>query len=1441
MSRHGKQPKSRKASDIKPHDPRRYRIGIDVGLYSVGLAAIEIAAPEDTVDGNGEPSSNPYDAMPVSILNAQSVIHDGAVDPADSSMGKPSRKKDAGVARRVRKMRARRKQRLEDFDRILKKYKFPIIDDKKFKGGKGKSKILQECPWLADSWFAWEARLRCVQSYIENDQERKVAVSVALRHIARHRGWRNPYSDIKSLFKLSEFPSAYYQDLFDKVEIWKARQSEDVDTYSEDVDTYSCGPTVTKRQEEKKRKSGEVYTDTTVEVTGVTWDASECAKRPTIAELIAPLLRKNRELQPKSGMNPREAPSLFKLRGDTNSNKAKRTKKNVGTHVFTEMQINTFLGKLHQSDNLYEVRKILATQKIDDKCARQIIFGVNSENGGQAHGGIFEETNPRDVGAALSLTGTDALPGQETLPRASRASLAFQEYRILSTLANLGIKDGRENPKLTDAERRKAFTLLCHADPTKISWNDLADELGVERSQLSGVGGQTEDGEAISNNRPPVMQTLWRIEHLKEISSEEQKKITEWLDSESTPVSAKEWLILEIDNAGKPDLRNRTPEEIAASDMVQEFLASLDEESEEQLLNTVLEKRRAAYSVNSLQRLNKQMLTNGLNLHESRKAEFGVANDWRPPSNPLGTLTGNPAVDRTIKIVSRWILACVREWGKPETVNIEHVRAAFMSPEAKQKADLEAKKRGKNNLKTRERIAKERGLVPEAIRKEQIHKWRALSRQGSCCLYCGEPIVWDDCEMDHIVPRKGGGSSNRQTNLVATCRACNADKGNIPFATWASSPVRKRPQVSLEQTVRRVRDWNFKTEAGYFNQKQFQDFKRDVITRLKQTEKDEPLDNRSLESTAWMAVELRNQIADFLGVNYQSQFGDAIAVDNGENIVQINSETGEILGTEKIEVYRGAITAEARCAARIEKELHWLGGAGAKTRLDRRHHAVDAAVMSLINPKVMQVLNTRIAIHAEQNEQDQDVRYLSRLMQSEQGQDKKAELQQKIDSRKQRLVSLSWEKYDDNGNKRYLYWRDRQMQRLLELLNGQFDNDQIAVARPLRLRLGNSEAHADTVHKFYQRKLGCSFSPEQIDLAESPALWLALRACPDFNEKTGLPKNNKRQIKVHGKVIHAQQPIAFMVAERSHEERIDGQKTGKKIVDKTAKQVFEDLTSPAKKDATFHMVGAPVRGGFAECGSPHHVRIYRIAKEGGGKCQYEMLRVYQPDLIAAIKNERRKAKVDSGYQPNYDLFTVELPPWSISVRMAISRLREAMKQQSAEQLKNGWLVVGDEILINHGNGCNSKLFDPARQKPYALNKFMRAFTRTHKKGTEAEWSEKPRRFTITGFSQKTKITIAALQFSGEGLPEDISIRNDLKLLEKTYWFPQGSSHDKENADWDIDNDIRDIKKCIWGAKGELLISVDELLQTHPTIIRRDALGRERWHSRNHMPCCWKVD
>ena len=93
----------------------RYIVGIDVGLKSVGLSAIE-------VDDSYEDAIGSY---PLKLLSTVSVIHDGGVDP-DNEKNHSSRKEISGIARRARNMRRRRTARLQKLDCLLESFGFPV-------------------------------------------------------------------------------------------------------------------------------------------------------------------------------------------------------------------------------------------------------------------------------------------------------------------------------------------------------------------------------------------------------------------------------------------------------------------------------------------------------------------------------------------------------------------------------------------------------------------------------------------------------------------------------------------------------------------------------------------------------------------------------------------------------------------------------------------------------------------------------------------------------------------------------------------------------------------------------------------------------------------------------------------------------------------------------------------------------------------------------------------------------------------------------------------------------------------------------------------------------------------------------------------------------------------------------------------------------------------
>ena len=1022
------------------------------------------------------------------------------------------------------------------------------------------------------------------------------------------------------------------------------------------------------------------------------WENPEVgAHRPTIAELVEPFLRPLPEYR-------------FRSSSDKNG----------------DVKDTVQIGKLHQSDNCYELLKIFKTQRVPEEEQKKLIEAV------------FHQVSPKEVGAAAQLVGRDDL--QPNRYRASRSSIAFQEYRILSTLANLRIREDGRQRRLNDDERIALFEYLTSKEvsdlATNLSWTDVADQLGIERSDLKGVGGETEDGLPISAKRPPYLETESVIRS-KIDKNKNFKRLRDWWENEADPLD-KEFFLMFFDNAGVPT-SSLDDRELQAKEHVENLLADLamlDDDSLSALDNMKLASGRAAYSIDTLRRLNRRMLEEGLDLHEARKAEFGVSDDWKPKPEKLGTPTGNPAVDRTIKIVSRWLLACEREWGVPETIAIEHVREGFQTEKQKRERERAMNSRNKANDKVRDQIIEALGeregsgiTGRGSIRTSGIRKWQALQRQNNQCLYCGKTITYDTAQMDHIVPRKGPGSSNELSNLVATCADCNKSKSNTLFWTWATPAQR-------DETIDRV---NFWTRDPYFSsEKEFRKFKRDVIARLKQREEDEPLDNRSMESVAWMALELRDQIAgEFYGRD--GQFAATLGSGAESEIAQ------------RVMVYKGWITAEARRASGIEGKLPWIGDFKAKTRLDRRHHAVDAAVIAFMRPGVAKTLIERDALRREQRDLGQDGSY------GHYG-----------DFR-------DWIGASEADTELYQLWRDAQMPCLQKIVAKAMEEDRIVVTEPLRLRVGIGRAHGDTIKPMLKKHVGDQLSVVAIDKAETPALWVALTRCPEYDPREGLPADPNRTIRVHDRWLSADDEIGFMA-------------------------------EPGKLDTREAPVTAKVRNGFAEIGDTiHHARFYRITKKNSKgaitKYEYAMLRVFQVDL--------------NRYHQE-DLFSVELPPQSISARTALPRLREALSEGTAEYL--GWAVTGDEIVIDR----EAKLFSSDGNNK--INLFMRAFPDTN-------------RFVITGFGTNGRLTLRPRYFASEGVSElDSNISLDDENVRKTIERIYG------DHEWSLD----DIKKINTVIEGNCPLAINKILPTHPTIIRRNTLGMERWKSNNHMPTSWKV-
>lgn len=1040
----------------------RYRVGIDVGLNSVGLAAIEVDES----------------CTPVGILSLETIVHDGGVDPtAHKSAG--TRKAVSGVARRMRRLIRRRRQRLRVLDDTLRTLGWPIVD----------------LETRSDPYYPWKARRALLTTRITDQQDLLEKLSVAVRHMARHRGWRNPYASIESLKAAAAEPSKEFKSLIDSL---------------------------------KQRNH-----------------VLELDDRMAVSEIVCAALEDNPH---------------HRIRG-TRSRKG-------------QDDVSPLLeGKIHQSDNVRELRRIWQRQELPEDQFETVVRAV------------FSQRSPK--GAAAARVGRDPLPGMGGEPRAEKASLAFQRFRIADKVANLRIRDGSsQGGRLLTPDERRAVIDFLWASSDDVTWYDVASLLNVSRRDLRGTAAETELGEP-GGGRPPVNVTDIRIRHsgIKEI-------IKYW---DSVDEAGREAFLVVISRgsgSGEQDDRAREAEARA-----QEFVEQLPAEVLGRLDNIKLPEGRAAYSVKSLRRLTRRMEESQDDLHAARKYCFPTIDDsWKPPAEPIRQPVGNPAVDRVTKIVARFLAAAEHFWGPPLSVNIEHTRDGLISEAVARREARERNKNAEENLKARQEIPleflaatsaagsdelHEEGGPPRlGARQSDVYRWRAIQRQKSRCLYCGTTLRWRAFEMDHIVPRAGQGSTNTQTNLAAVCRGCNHAKEKLPFAVWANSDSARARGVTLEDAISRAEDF-FDTDAKKDSKRpkprtQEGRFIKAVRDRLRRKDPDEGLDNRSIESVGWMANELRHRI--------QAHYRDELGV-----------------GTS-VRVFRGWITSEARKAAGIDRRVHLVGDENeqrfGKNRLDRRHHAVDAATIALLRPGVAEALVVR-----------DNLRKTANILGPS--------------------ANIDWKGYRGTNPELFDEWQ-KQMERLVELVQAQLKSDQVPVFELLRLRLGSSSGHEDTIRRLDKRRVGDAWTMEHIDRSATPAQWVALTRQPDFMPGKGLPANRRRRLRVNGTWYDADDELAYFP-------------TGAGCV--------------------------AVRGGYAELGASfHHARIYRCTqrlRSGRSKTFFAMMRVYQVDLLSHARE---------------DLFTVEIPPQAISRRAAEQRLRDALDEGRAEYI--GWVVQGDELILD---------------------------------------------------------------------------------------------------------------------------------------------------------------
>lgn len=477
-----------------PKDDVRYKVGIDVGLNSIGFCAVEV---DD-------------DDCPIRLLNSLVFRHDAGIDPA-SRKAALTRKNVSGVARRNRRAKRETKKRLVALDRLLsEEFGWPLPN-------------LEDYP---DPYEPWHARARLVEGYIADDAKRKEMLSIAMRHIARHRGWRNPYMKPASLASLP-YPSEFLTKLNEDTSRAIGRKFAAEATQGQLVDAFILG---------------------------------------SLSLAATPELQVLEESEKDNSKNKPRDIVLGRVRGDK----------------------GVIEGKLHQSDNAEEIRRICATQEVPQDQVERLIEAV------------FKAKNPREVGAAYKLVGHDELPGQKKYIRAERAHPAFQKFNIVATLTNLRINEAGSKRRLSSEELQMLTNYLSNVGPKdEVTWFDVAEKLKIDRSDLQGTARASYDGQAALKYPPKDVTSV-------SIKKNKIKALKDWWKQASEDQRGQ--LIDYLSNSGGSD----TPKTDDELDDLTKLTQSFSEKDLEELENISLPAGRAAYSLNSLTKLTQLMLEEGI-------------------------------------------------------------------------------------------------------------------------------------------------------------------------------------------------------------------------------------------------------------------------------------------------------------------------------------------------------------------------------------------------------------------------------------------------------------------------------------------------------------------------------------------------------------------------------------------------------------------------------------------------------------------------------------------------------------------------------------------------------------------------------------------------------------------------------------------------------------
>lgn len=602
---------------------------------------------------------------------------------------------------------------------------------------------------------------------------------------------------------------------------------------------------------------------------------------------------------------------------------------------------------------------------------------------------------------------------EPTLPRAPRAQMAFQRFRIEKTLADLRWGAGKRAEPLSREQKQIARDLLDRND--KVTFDEIYDaleEAGFPKPQGKGLNLESASREELPGNG-----TLAALRKLDRHSSKKHPERAANLEQtfrsldEKTQIAAINFLA----ELGSPEQLDdpEWPRQVATSDGVRRFESAFDN-TEKYLLdfNSKPEKKRGANYVeliafinhikehDNFDRLSKMDFDGGrasysvkaLNTLTDWLEEPNWPGDWqdemkrmdeeaairvcypkslnrkitRVETLPVPESTGNAVVDGSLLQIRWTVNRMIAAIGAaPDEIVVEMAREMSLGISRRNERESDNAKQQKSRREAEKEI-RAHGQTPTPSKIRRYLLW--AEQEKSFCPYChksislAEALSGSATEYEHVIPRSLTQVGMKRSEIVLAHHACNQEKGDrTPWEAWGEGRNDARWQ-SVEAAAMRFEN----TKPKQFRKAKLlrlKDFEREVLT-------DDSVNgfaDRQFHQTSWIAKEAaqwleclcpnkvsvsRGELTAMLRRNWKLETViPEVRTENGLPLLDNEGKPIEKEDFDKLKKY-----LEGHPVRREDREANpgFDFNRRPDKRLDHRHHLIDAITLALTSRGLFQ-------------------------------------------------------------------------------------------------------------------------------------------------------------------------------------------------------------------------------------------------------------------------------------------------------------------------------------------------------------------------------------------------------------------------------------------------------------------------------------------------------